>query len=75
MKYLTYQFQLCFCFYIGNTKLLYLFLHWQHNWHPYRQLAAYALSLHSGVKRNFWLHAMCACTEWYSTYQIRGGNW
>jgi len=25
----------------------------------------------SGVKRNFWLHAMCACTEWYSTHQIR----
>jgi len=29
----------------------------------------------SGVKRNFWLHAMCACTEWYSTYQIRWENW
>jgi len=25
--------------------------------------------------RNFWLHAMCACTEWYSTYQIRWENW
>jgi len=23
-----------------------------------------------GVKQNFWLHAMCACTEWYSTYEI-----
>jgi len=22
----------------------------------------------SGVKRNFWLHAMCACAEWYSAY-------
>ena len=29
----------------------------------------------TGVKRNFWLHAMCACTEWYSTYQIRWENW
>jgi len=19
------------------------------------------------VKRNFWLHTMCACTDWYST--------
>jgi len=28
----TRQFQLCFC--TGNTKL-YLFLHWQHNWHPF----------------------------------------
>jgi len=28
MKYLTSQFQLCFCFFIGNTKQLYLFLHW-----------------------------------------------
>jgi len=25
--------------------------------------------------RNFWLHAMCACTEKYSTYQIRWENW
>jgi len=60
MKYLTDQFQLCFCFCMGNTKLPYLFLHWQHNWHPYsRQLASccicFVLSLHSGVKRNFWL--------------------
>jgi len=30
MKCLTDQFQLCFCFRIGNTKQLYLFLHWQH---------------------------------------------
>jgi len=22
----------------------------------------------TSVKRNFLLHAMCACTEWYSTY-------
>jgi len=68
MKYLTGQFQLCFCFCIGNTKLSYLFLHWQHNWHPYsRQLASccicFVLSLHSCVERNFWLHVMCACTE------------
>jgi len=25
--------------------------------------------------RNFWLHAMCGCTGWYSTYQIRWENW
>jgi len=54
MKYLTDQFQLCFCFCIGNTKQLYLFLHWQHNWHPYsRQFASccicFVLSLHSGI--------------------------
>jgi len=24
--------------------------------------------------RNFWLHAMCACTEWYSTYEIHWEN-
>jgi len=29
----------------------------------------------SGVKQNFWLHAMCACTELYSTYQIRWENY
>jgi len=29
----------------------------------------------TGVKRNFWLPAMCACTEWYSTNQIRSENW
>ena len=29
----------------------------------------------NGVKRNFWLHAMCACTEEHSTYQIRWENW
>jgi len=41
MKYLTDQFQLCFCFCVGNTKQLYLFLHWQHNWHTCsRQLAS-----------------------------------
>jgi len=68
MKYLTDKFQLCFSFCIGITKLLYLFLHWQHSWHPCnRHLASccifFVLSLHSGVKRNFWLHAMCASTE------------
>jgi len=26
------------------------------------------------VELNFWLHTMCACTEWYSTYQIRWDN-
>ena len=80
IKYLTDQFQLCFCFYIGNTKLSYLFLHWQHNWHPYsRQLASccicFVLSLRSCVKRNFWLHAICACTEWCSAHKIRWENW
>ena len=30
MKYLTDQFQLCFCFCIGNTKLPYLYLHWHY---------------------------------------------
>jgi len=25
--------------------------------------------------RNFWLHATCACTEQYSTYQIRLESW
>jgi len=28
----------------------------------------------TGVKRNFWLHAICACTEQYATYQIRWRN-
>ena len=28
----------------------------------------------TGVKRNFWLHAMCACTEWLSTCQNRLEN-
>ena len=25
--------------------------------------------------RNFWLHALCTCTEQHSTYQIRWENW
>jgi len=25
--------------------------------------------------RNFWLHTIYACTEQYSTYQIRWWNW
>jgi len=29
----------------------------------------------TGIKRNFWLHAICACTEQHSTYQIRWENW
>jgi len=33
------------------------------------------LRLSVRVKRNFWLHAMCECLEWYSTYQIRWENW
>jgi len=32
-------------------------------------------SARPGVKRNFWLHAMPACKEQYSTYQIRWENW
>ena len=51
MKCFTDQFQLCFCFCIGKSK--HLFLHWQHNWHPYRPLAScqvcFVLSLHSGI--------------------------
>ena len=27
------------------------------------------------VKRNFWLHAICACTEQHSTYWLRWENW
>jgi len=53
MKYLTDQFQLCFCFCIGNTKQMHLILRWQHNWHPYRQLAScyiwFVFSLYSGI--------------------------
>ena len=52
-KCLTDQFQLCFCFCIGNTKQLYLFLHCQHNWRPYTKHAScyicFVLSLHSGI--------------------------
>jgi len=40
MKHLTDKFQLCLSLCIGNTKLLYLFLHWQHNWHPNRRQLA-----------------------------------
>ena len=29
----------------------------------------------TSVKRNFWLHAICACTEQHSTYKIRWENW
>jgi len=29
----------------------------------------------TGVKRNFWLHAICACTEQHSTYHRRWENW
>jgi len=53
VKCLTDQYQLCFCFCTGNTKQLYLFLLWQHNWHPYRQLVScymcFVLSLHSDI--------------------------
>ena len=55
MKYLTYQLLLRFCFCIGNTKYssYILFLHWQHKWHPYRELASWCilffLVLHSGI--------------------------
>jgi len=53
MKYLADQFQLFF--FNANTKLLYIFLHFQHNWQPYfsRQLATnhicVVVSLHSGI--------------------------
>jgi len=29
----------------------------------------------TSVKRNFWLHAICACTEQHSTYKICWENW
>jgi len=29
----------------------------------------------ASVKRNFWLHAICACTEQHYTYKIRWENW
>jgi len=29
----------------------------------------------SGVKRNVWLHAICACTDQYSTHEICWENW
>jgi len=29
----------------------------------------FALSSTGGVKRNFWLHAMCKCSEYYFTYR------
>ena len=34
IKDLTDLIPMWFCFCIGNTKQLYLFLHWQHSWHP-----------------------------------------
>jgi len=40
MKYLTDKFQLCFVFALGTQNSYILFLYWQHNWHPYRQLAS-----------------------------------
>ena len=53
MKYLSDQFHLRFRLCMGNNKQLYLFLHWQHYWYPYRQLAGccrcFALSLHAGI--------------------------
>jgi len=53
MKCLTDQFQLCLCFCIDNTKLLYLFLRWQHNWLPRRKRASchicFVLSLHFSI--------------------------
>jgi len=29
----------------------------------------------TSVKRNFWLHAICACTEQHFAYEIRWENW
>jgi len=49
MKCLTDQFQLCFCICVGNTKQLYLFLHWQHNWRPASCYICFILSLYSGI--------------------------
>jgi len=41
---LTDEFQLWFCFTWATLISYILFLHWQHTWHPYRQLTTYALS-------------------------------
>jgi len=53
MKYLTGQFNCVFVFALGKLNSYILFLYWQHNCHPYRQLASYDIcfvsSLHSGI--------------------------
>jgi len=53
MKYLRDQFQLCFVSALATLNSYILFLHWQHNWHPYGQLAdcsvCFVLSSHSGI--------------------------
>ena len=41
MKYLSDQFLLFFVFALTTLNSYILFLHWQHNWHPYRQLVTY----------------------------------
>jgi len=42
-----------FVFVLATLNSYILFLHWQHNWHPYGQLAScyvcFVLSLHSGI--------------------------
>jgi len=49
MKYFADQFQLFFLA-LATLNSCIILLHWQHNWHPCRQLAANAfLSLHSCV--------------------------
>ena len=72
MKYLTDQFQLClcFCFSIGNTSYI-LFLHWRHNWHPYRQLACCCSMNEPSKQRTYWRYH---CSVTYVTQQRRSSH-
>jgi len=45
------------------------------NLNPFISDQRWSRSRTAGVKQNFWLYAMSACTEWYSTHQIRWNNW
>jgi len=38
------NFNFVFVFALSTLKSYILFLHWQHNWHPYRQLATNELA-------------------------------
>jgi len=47
------NFNCVFVFVLATLNSYILFLHWQHNWHPYGQLVScyvcFVLSLYSGV--------------------------
>jgi len=49
------------------TAIFTAFLHWQRNWHPYRQLVScyicFVLSLHSGIMQSccFCVHMWKSC--------------